>query len=62
MWLTLSYKASLQVSHKTKKKPGNYTKVFKLIYKIIKLLNSFTKKTRLNYEQGSINLQLYKSV
>ena len=26
-WLTLSYKASLQVSHKTKNKPGNYIKV-----------------------------------
>ena len=29
-WLTLSYKASLQVSHKTKDKPKNYIKVFKM--------------------------------
>ena len=41
-WLTLSYKASLQVSHKTKNKPRNHIK----LHKIIKLLlNLYTKKT-----------------
>ena len=34
----------------------------KNLHKIINLLNSCTKKTRLNCEQGSINLRLYKSV
>ena len=34
----------------------------KKMHKIINLLNSCTKKTRLNCEQGSINLRLYKSV
>ena len=32
-----------------------------MISKIIKWLKLCTKKTRLNYKKGSINLQLYKS-
>ena len=53
---TLSYKASLKGSHETKNKPKNYIKVFKMIYKIIKLLKLRSKKTRLNCEQGSITI------
>ena len=34
----------------------------KKLHKIINLLSSCTKKTRLNCEQGSINLRLCKSV